>query len=217
MTLKKKFSSNGLLYVIIDKQVVDSQNKNIIDLAKELAQSSIDLIQLRAKKITDADFFDLAKRLKRLFKKVKKPLIINDRADIAHLSKADGLHLGSADIPLEEARKLIGPQKILGKTIHSFDELKETAQKKIDYLALGPFFESKTKKNNRFPLKSNEVEQLVSQSKKVIFAIGGINRYNMSSVLKYNIKNIVVSSAIIASENPNKKIKEIKKCLKKVS
>ncbi|MCF7916678.1 MAG: thiamine phosphate synthase [Candidatus Omnitrophica bacterium] len=215
--MKKKLSSNGLLYVIIDKQIVDSQNKNIIDLAKELTQSSADLIQLRVKKATDADFLDLAKRLTPLFKKVKKLLVVNDRADIAYLSQADGLHLGSRDIPIKEARRLLGPEKILGKTIHSVEELKETDQKKLDYLALGPFFESKTKENNRPPLRKREIKQIVTNSKKVIFAIGGINRYNINSVLKYNLKNVVVSSAIITSNNPNKKTKEIKKCLKKVS
>ncbi len=217
MILKKKLSSTGLLYLIIDKQIVDRHNKNILDLAKELAGSPLDLVQLRAKNITDLDFLNLAKKLAPIFKKAKKLFIINDRADIAYLSKANGLHLGNSDIPLSEARKLIGSKMILGKTIHSLKELKNSDQIKLDYLGLGPFFRSKTKKNNRLPLKDNEIKQLTAKSKKVTFAIGGINRYNINSVLKYNIKNIAISSAIITAINPQQKIKEIKKCLKKVS
>jgi thiamine-phosphate pyrophosphorylase len=217
MTLKKKLFSNGLLYLILDKQAADSLSINIFDLAKELANSELDLIQLRAKKINDFKFLRLAKKLSLLFKKNKKIFIINDRPDLAYLSKASGLHLGSSDIPAKDARILLKKRKIIGKTIHCLKELQDTDQTNVDYLALGPFFKSKTKTNNRSPLSKNEIIQITKITKKVLFAIGGINRYNIDSVLKYNIKNIAVSSAILSSSNPIQEIKEIKKCLKKAS
>jgi thiamine-phosphate pyrophosphorylase len=175
------------------------------------------LIQLRAKNSNDFEFLSLAKKLSRLFKKAKKSFIINDRPDIAYLADADGLHLGQSDMPVNDAKKIIGEKKVLGKTIHCLKELINTNQSQIDYLGVGPFFTSKTKKNNRIPLKNIEIKQMVAKSKKVIFAIGGITRYNVDSVLKYNIKNIAVSSAILLSSNPSQEIEEIKKCLKKVS
>jgi thiamine-phosphate pyrophosphorylase len=217
MTLKKKLSSNGLLYLILDKQITDRNNKNILKLARELSKTRLDLIQLRAKNSNDFEFLSLAKKLSRLFKKAKKSFIINDRPDIAYLADADGLHLGQSDMPVNDAKKIIGEKKVLGKTIHCLKELINTNQSQIDYLGVGPFFTSKTKKNNRIPLKNIEIKQMVAKSKKVIFAIGGITRYNVDSVLKYNIKNIAVSSAILLSSNPSQEIEEIKKCLKKVS
>lgn len=217
MILKKKLSSTGLLYLIIDKQIADRHNKNILNLAKKLANSSLDLVQLRAKNITDLDFLNLAKKLVPIFKKSKKPFIINDRADIAYFSGASGLHLGNSDMPIKAARKLLKRKKTIGKTIHCLKELKNTDQTTVDYLALGPFFKSKTKTNNRAPLSENEIIQITKITKKVLFAIGGINRYNIDSVLRYGIKNIAVSSAILSSSNPIQEIREIKKCLKKAS
>jgi thiamine-phosphate pyrophosphorylase len=217
MTLKKKLLSNGLLYLILDKQATDNLNIDIFNLAKELASSDLDLIQLRAKKINDFEFLKLAKKLSFLFKKNKKLFIINDRLDIACLANADGLHLGESDIPVAEAKKLLDKDKIIGRTIHHLKELESINQNSVDYLALGPFFSSKTKQNNRLPLKNNEIKQITAKTKKVLFAIGGINRYNVVSVLKHGIKNIAVSSAILSSFNPVYEIKEIKKCLKKVS
>ncbi|MCF7874694.1 MAG: thiamine phosphate synthase [Candidatus Omnitrophica bacterium] len=215
--MRKKLSSNGLLYLIIDKQITDRNNKNLLKLAEDLSKTPLDLIQLRAKDSNDFDFLSLAKKLSRLFKKAKKSFIVNDRPDIAYLAEADGLHLGQSDIPVNEAKKIIGEEKVLGKTIHCLKELINTNQNQIDYLGIGPFFASKTKKNNRNPLKNNEIKQMLAKSKKVIFAIGGITRYNIDSVLKYNIKNVAVSSAVLLSPNPGQEIKEIKKCLKKVS
>ncbi|MCF7870533.1 MAG: thiamine phosphate synthase [Candidatus Omnitrophica bacterium] len=215
--MKKKLSSNGLLYLILDTQIADSSNRNILSLANELSKTSLDLIQLRAKNTNDSDFLSLAKRLSCLFKKTKKYFIINDRADIASLADADGLHLGQYDIPLNEAKKIIGERKTFGKTIHSLKELINTDQNRIDYLGVGPFFASKTKKNNRKPLKKNEIKQITAKSKKVMFAIGGITRYNIDSVLKHGIKNVAISSAVLLSSNPYQEIEEIKKCLKKAS
>ncbi len=175
----------------------------------------MDLIQLRAKRINDSEFLGLAKELFSLFKKAQKPFLVNDRADIACLIKADGLHLGKSDLPESEARTLTGEQAILGKTIHTLDDLRQTNQNIIDYLGVGPFFASKTKQNNRPPLRKNEISQIIAKTKKVTFAIGGINRYNIGSVLKYRIKNVALASAVLASPAPRKEIEEIKKCLKK--
>lgn len=216
MILKKKLSASGLLYVVIDKEIVDTFKINILDFSEELANSPADLIQLRAKKMADSEFLTLAKKLALLFKRKKKTFIVNDRADIALLAGADGLHLGSFDIPQEDARRLIGQKLLLGKTINNLTELKKTDQKKIDYLSLGPLFLSQTKMPNRTPLKKQEIENILGKNKKVIFAIGGINRYNVGSVLEYGITNIAVSSAIISAIQPKKEVESLKKCLKKV-
>lgn len=217
MNWKKKLSSNGLLYAIIDKKAIEKNKLNIVNLAAKLGESAVDLVQLRAKNTTDADFLQLAKRLAGLFKLKKKIFIINDRADIAFLAKANGLHVGVKDISETEARFLLGQKMILGKTIHNLTELQSTRQEEINYLSLGPFFLSKTKKKNRKPLTRPEIKKIIKKTDKVLFAIGGINRYNMASVLAYGIKNLAVSKAITSSLCLEKKINEFKQCLKKVS
>lgn len=170
---------------------------------------------MRAKNSQDKNFLSLAKKISFLAKKKKKIFIINDRADIARLSGANGIHIGSSDIDEEGARKLLGKDSIIGKTIHNQNDFKETKLNLIDYLSLGPFFKSKTKQVNRPPLQKSEIKKIVFQNKKLLFAIGGINRYNVGSVLEYGIKNIALSSAVLSSARPLSEIKELKKCLKK--
>ncbi len=215
--MKKKLLLNGLLYVIIDKETTERLNKDIIKVAKEVVDSQADLVQLRAKGIEKTELLDLAGKFSSLFKKTEKIFIVNDSANVACNVKANGLHIGSFDLNQKEARTLIGEDAILGKTIHTLQELKNTSQDEVDYLSFGPFFFTKTKQPNRLPLNDKEIKQMVAKSKKVMFAIGGINRYNVESILRYRIKNIAVSSAILKSASIQKEIRIIKKCLRKAS
>lgn len=217
MNLKKKLSCSGLLYLILDKQTADNLKIDLTDIAKKLAGSEVDLFQLRAKGISDPELLNLSRQLSLIFKKARKDFIINDRADIAYLSGASGLHLGCSDINEKDARILLGKKIVLGKTIHSFQEFKKVELNYIDYLSLGPFFDSQTKQPNRMPLTPPEIKKIISENKKVMFAIGGINRYNIYSLLEAGIKNIAVSSAVVAAPSPLEEIKELKRCLKKAS
>jgi len=203
--------------VVIDEKIAKELNQKILNLAREIAASSVDLVQLRAKNTNDTQYLSLAKKLTVLFKKKNKIFIVNDRADIAYLSGANGVHLGASDVSEEEARIILGKKAIVGKTIHSLKEIKSTSQSAVDYLSLGPFFESKTKQPNRRPLTRKEINRIISENEKLIFAIGGINLYNIDSVLKSGIKNVAVSSSVLSATHPLKKIEELKRCLKKVS
>jgi len=222
MNWKRKSSKNGLLYVILDKEVIDKAGVNIFSLADKLAHFGVDIFQLRAKGISDKEYLPLALRLSKIIRRRKKLFIVNDRADIALLSKASGLHLGESDISPKQARKIVGKKAIIGKTIHSLKELKKLndqegrGKSKVDYTSFGPVFKTETKPHLR-PLPFKKLRALISKNKKLMFAIGGINQYNIESLLETGIKNVALCRGIILAKNLKTSVKEYKKCLKKAS
>ncbi len=222
MNLKRKSSKNGLLYVILDKEVTDKAGINVFSLADRLAHFGVDIFQLRAKGISDKEYLSIAIKLSKIIRRRKKLFIVNDRADIAHLSRASGLHLGETDISLSQARKIVGKQAIIGKTVHSLEELKRLNDQKrkqggrIDYTSFGPVFRTKTKPNLK-PLTSKKLKALIAEGGKLMFAIGGITQYNIESLLESGIKNIAICRGIILAKNLKTCVKEYKKCLKKAS
>ena len=222
MNWKRKSSKNGLLYVILDKEVIDKAGVNIFSLADKLARFGVDIFQLRTKGISDQEYLSRALGLSKIIRRRKKLFIVNDRADIALLSKASGLHLGKSDISPKQARKIVGKKAIIGKTIHSLEELKKLndqegrGKSKVDYTSFGPVFKTKTKPNLK-PLTSRKLKALLSKSKKLMFAIGGINQYNIESLLETGIKNVAICRGIILAKSLKISVKEYKKCLKKTS
>ncbi|MBD3263583.1 MAG: hypothetical protein GF375_00590, partial [Candidatus Omnitrophica bacterium] len=169
---KKKLLSEKLLYVLIDKGVLEDCGLDILSVTEKTASSECDLIQLRAKDINDKDFMHLASKLRKITKKKGKLLIINDRADIAYLSKSDGLHLGNNDIPLDKARKLMGKRALIGATIHSLRDFKTLSGKDYDYLSAGPFFETGTKPGLD-PINRGDLKKIIATCRKLLFAVGG--------------------------------------------
>jgi len=212
--LKKKLSNSGLLYVILDKEIIDKADKNIFSLADKLCLYGADILQLRAKNTKDKELLSIAKRLSNIIHKHKKIFIVNDRADIAFLSGASGLHLGKGDLSPEEARKIVGKKIIIGRTVHSLNELKKFEKEDIDYIGVGPVF--KTKVKPLLPaLNPKALKSIASKSKKLMFAIGGINLYNISSLAEYGINNAAVCRGVILSKNLKNCVKNYKKCLQK--
>lgn len=213
---KKKFSNSGLLYLILDQKVINKAKLNIFALTDKLAGWGVDIFQLRVKDLDDHSLLELAKELSKIIHKRKKVFIVNDRVDIAYLSKASGLHLGKDDISAHEARKILGEDKIIGKTTHSVNELIRFKKDDVDYLSIGPVFATKTKPELN-PLSNHELTLMLGKVNKQIFAIGGINLYNVRSLFEKGIKNIALCRDIILAKDLKLQVKKYKECLRKVS
>ncbi len=213
---KKLFSKNGLLYLILDQKVIEEADLDIISIAKKIINSDIDIIQLRAYTLPDRELLDLAAKLRKIINLKNKIFIVNNRIDIAYLSGANGVHLGVNDVSPFEARKILGKKAIVGKTIHSLDELAASEAEPVDYYGFGPVFKTKTKPNLAV-LKRGDLKKMLKKTDKQIFAIGGINLYNINSLIKLKINNVAVTRDILLTKNIKSKVKEYKKCLKKAS
>lgn len=213
MRSKKSLSKKGLLYAILDEKTLQSRN-NMLATADKLARYGTDILQFRAKDISDSTFLSIALDLEKIIHKQGKCFIVNDRADIAHLSGADGLHLGDNDIPVSSARKLLGKNKFIGKTVHSDCEMKSFKNEDIDYLSFGPVFKTQTK-DIPVTLTPCKISRIIKQTDKLIFAIGGINLYNIKSLIKMNINNVAVCRGLVKANDLKRTVRGYKLCLAK--
>jgi len=212
MLPRNKLLNTGLIYVILDKETIDKYKLDILKLADKLSCTDVDIIQLRFKNGSDREILELAIKLTKIVHKGKKIFIVNNRIDIASLTGADGVHLGINDIDTKLARSILGPNKIIGRTLHSLRELKSLNKKNIDYLSVGPVFPTKTKPFLK-PINWNSLAKIIHSTDKPLFVIGGINLKNLHLLVKRNIKNISLCRGIILEKNINKTVKEFKRCL----
>ncbi len=114
---------------------------------ERLIEGGADFIQMREKKASSDEFFASANEALKIARSSNTKIIINDRVDIAHILKADGVHLGQNDLPPEKAREILGEKAIIGFSTHSVSQAVEAVQLPVDYIAIGPVFATDTKEN----------------------------------------------------------------------
>jgi thiamine-phosphate pyrophosphorylase len=203
----------GLLYGILDSEVIKLNGLDIYDLGDRLSRYGVDILQFRFKNISDKLAFNIAQELAKIIHKRRKIFVVNDRVDIAYFSGADGVHLGSDDLDVFWARKLLGKKRIIGKTVHSEEEFKKAKKESVDYLSLGPVFKTEGKPDLAL-WSLEDIKDLLKKTKKVIFAIGGINLDNLGLILSQGLKNIAVCRGLILSKNLKSTIRAYKESLK---
>ena len=167
-------------------------------------------IQLREKYASPKDFFAQAKLALEIARKMDVKIIINDRVDIALALKADGVHLGQDDFPPTEARKILGQNAIIGFSTHSSSQIIEALKLPIDYAAIGPVFDTKTKEN---PDETVGIETIGRIRKSIgnfpLVAIGGINSGNISKVLAAGADSAAIISDLFGkSDEITRRMKE---------
>ncbi len=196
------------LYLIIDQE--SCRYHSIEDIVKKAIKGGVDAIQLREKNATTAEILSIGARLKKILHNI--PLIINDRIDIALALDADGVHLGQKDMPYNTARKLLGPDKIIGLTVANQEQATAAEQLDINYLGVGPIFATQTKSNPATTLGIEKLRQICKISRHHICAIGGINPDNAAKVICTGANAIAVVSAICNAKDPeviSKKLRQI--------
>ncbi len=169
--------------------------------AEEACKGGVDWIQLRVKHRNDDDWKMIAEETKAICSKYGAKLIINDSVKLAKLAGADGVHLGKEDMPPDEARKLLGPDFIIGGTANTFEDMVRLNALKVDYIGLGPFRYTQTKTNLSALLGLEGYLDLmkacvVAQIKVPVIAIGGIKINDIEEIMATGVYGIAVSSAI---------------------
>ena len=167
-------------------------------------EGGVDLVQLREKDpqrpLSSRGFLDLARLLRHLTRG-KALFVVNDRVDIALACDADGVHLGEASIPVDVARRLMGKDRLVGRSVHSVEGAKAAEEEGADYLIVGTVFETPS-----HPGKVSEGLDLLRQAKEAVgipfLGIGGITPSNAASVVEAGAGGVAVISAILASWDP---------------
>jgi len=196
--------SASFLYAITDPGL---SHLSHFDLVKVLAEHGVRWIQIREKR-TGRMSFDEAVRSIEFARQRGARIIVNDRVDLALASDADGVHLGEDDLPPEEARKILGKEKIIGLSTHSVAEAVSAAMKDVDYIAIGPVFQTSTKKLQYEPLGLGAISEARKQIVKPIIAIGGIKLRNVADVIGSGADAVAVISDLLCEGEIGKRVDE---------
>ena len=197
MRLNKKQLASAKLYLILDAQVLGYAD--LLQVLKDSVRSGIGIVQLRDKKGSAKTILDFCHRALRITKH-KVPFIVNDRADLALLSGADGLHVGQEDLDCLQARKIMGPSKIIGVSCQNLAQARKAQKQGADYIGFGSVFETKTKPE-RGAMDLVLLQKVVKQIKIPVFPIGGISRMNIGSLFPLGVSRAAVCRDILLAND----------------
>ncbi len=168
---------------------------------RALARAGCRLVQLRAKDLSGEEFHRFALAARDASRECGIRLVINDRVDIALLVGADGVHLGQDDLSPEGARAILGRSAIIGLSTHDVEEARRAATAPVDYLAIGPIFETSTKTSGRSTLGVEGARAVRAVVEKPLVAIGGITLERAPALLEAGIDGLAVISALKTGES----------------
>lgn len=178
-----------------------------VEGAKLALQGGCRWIQLRMKDAMEIDFLRAAKKIRRLCDEYHATFILDDHVEWVGLTGADGVHLGKNDMPVDEARKMLGRNKIIGGTANTFEDVERLFRQGADYIGCGPFRFTTTKKNLSPVLGLEGYRDITAQMKAhdiqlPIVAIGGILHQDIPAIMQTGVTGIAVSGAVLNAENP---------------
>ena len=188
--------------------ITHSNNRyGYVDGARLALEGGCRWVQLRMKEATEAEFMAAAAEIGRLCKEHGATFVLDDHVEWVEQTGADGVHLGKNDMPIDEARKILGSDKIIGVTANTFEDVERLYRQGADYIGCGPFRFTTTKKNLSPVLGLEGYQHIVDQMKShginlPIVAIGGILESDIKSILATGVSGIAVSGGILNAENP---------------
>lgn len=185
------------LYAITGEQF--HPGRSLLEVMEEAILGGVDIVQLRDKTSNKREILGKARELRELTRRHNVLFIVNDHIDIALAVDADGIHLGQDDLPLPEARKIMGSGKIIGISTHAIEEAREAERDGADYIGVGPVFPTKSKVDVVDPVTTEYVREVAKEIRIPFVAIGGIKLHNVDQVLEAGATRICVISEIVGS------------------
>ena len=201
------------LYLVTDSTgLEDEQFLHIVD---EACKGGVTFLQVREKTKTGREYLELAAMVKRITDQYGIPMIIDDRVDVALAVEAAGVHVGQSDIPVDVARRLVGPDMIVGATAKTVEQALAAEQAGADYLGVGAIYPTTTKVITKITEVStlNDIRRHVSIP---VTAIGGLNAGNMDILNGALMDGVAVVSAIMKSEDPRATAVELRETFRRV-
>lgn len=203
--------SNLLLYLVTDRPL--SLGRPLEEIVAEAVAGGVTMVQLREKEAPTGEFVALAKSLKALLAPLGVPLIINDRVDVALAADADGVHIGQSDMSYEDARRLLGEDKIIGLSVENFDDLAVANTLDVDYVGISPVYGTPTKSDTAEPFGLEGLRKAVAMSVHPTVAIGGMNAQTIGEVMAAGTDGVAVVSAICSAPSPRNAAQELLKVI----
>ena len=179
-----------------------SMGRSHAEVIRAAIAGGADAIQLRDKEASGRSFFDTAVALRRLCRDADVPFIVNDRIDIALAAAADGAHVGQNDLPASEARRLLGPDHILGVSASTVEEARAAADDGADYIGAGPVFDARSSKPDASrPIGIEGIKSIAASVPLPVIGIGGVTLMNASQVVAAGAVGVAVISAVVAAHD----------------
>lgn len=186
--------SRPSLYLIADASLI--HDLTVPEAVEKAILGGLKFVQYREKNLSPSKSYEVAETLRRLTRKAGAIFIVNDDVSLTLAVEADGVHLGQEDLPIQEARKILGHLKLIGISTHSVQEALAAEQAGADYIGLGPIYSTMTKQT-RSSIGCGVIRQVTEKVKIPVFAIGGINRANLREALMAGATGVAVVSAIL--------------------
>ena len=181
--------------------LVTSPVPDLLGAVEAALKGGIAIVQYREKTADDDERLTLARQLKMICHCYGALFIVNDRVDIAVAADADGVHLGQHDLPIEVARAILGPDRLVGRSTTSPEELKRSLDEKADYIGVGPVHETPTKPG-KAAAGHDYVRYAAQHATMPWFVIGGLNAENIGPTLAAGATRVAVVRALMQAENP---------------
>ena len=188
------------VYLVTDRPLC--LGRSLTSIVAQAVRAGIACVQLREKTASTREFLNQALALKPILDSAGIPLIINDRVDIALAAGADGVHLGQTDMPYDTARRMLGPDAIIGLSVETRKDVSAAQDLDVDYLGVSPIFATPTKTDTGSPWGLDGLAKIRAYSRHALVAIGGLNTDNAADIIRAGADAVAVVSAICSADDP---------------
>ncbi len=200
------------LYLVTDSDLCPPEK--MLEVVDKAIRGGVTLVQLREKTASSREFYQRALAIKEVTSAHHVPLIINDRLDIALAVDADGLHIGQEDLPASVARRILGPDKLLGVSASTVEEAVAAARDGADHLGVGALFPTDTKEVDHL-VDAFTIRRIRQQSGLPLVGIGGIKANNMGVLRGSLADGVAVVSAIMCAYDPESAARQLVEAYRK--
>jgi thiamine-phosphate pyrophosphorylase len=188
------------IYAIVDVGACVRSGREPLDVARSFCGAPIAALQLRAKEVPDDRLVETARAMASICRAAGVAFLVNDRADVARLVDADGVHLGQDDLPPDRGRAIVGPARLVGWSTHDAAQVEAAAAAPVDYVGFGPVFVTATKERPDPVVGLEGLRAAVRRSRRPVVAIGGIRLEHIPAVRDTGAHAIALVSALMDGE-----------------
>jgi thiamine-phosphate pyrophosphorylase len=193
------------LYVILDAALLTIPET---ECARQLVDAGVRLLQYRNKAASSREFLESSQRLSGALIPRGVTFVVNDRADVAALAGASGVHVGQDDLGVDDARAVVGPDKLVGISTHNRAQFEQAAATSADYIAVGPIFSTSTKANPDPIVGKEFIRQVRPLTDKPIVAIGGITLERAAEAVRAGADSVAVISDVLRAPDPGERVRQ---------
>lgn len=190
-----------------------SKGRSNIEVVKQLLEVGVKIIQYREKDKSMLEKYTQCLKIRKLTREHEATFIVNDDIDLAIAVKADGVHIGQDDLPIEVVRNLVSDDMLIGLSTHSPEQALDAVERGADYIGVGPIFGTNTKENVCAPVGLEYLKYIVDNIELPFVAIGGIKEDNIASVSELGANCICLVTEIVGADDIGGKVSNLRKLL----